>query len=101
MKDSSLWERGKLLRTNVYPNIKTFFAVAVEKNTISTSTKVALFVGSILALVNYGDRIFFHLDRNSFVYTALGILSILIPPFVLYFNFGIHENHHTSNEIRT
>jgi hypothetical protein len=41
--------------------IKTFLKAATEKNTISTSTNVALFAGSILALVNYGDHIFFHL----------------------------------------
>jgi len=38
----------------------TFFTVATERGTVVTSARVALLVGSILALINYGDRIFLH-----------------------------------------
>ena len=40
--------------------MKTFFQAATERGTVATSAKVALVVGTILALINYGDRIFLH-----------------------------------------
>jgi len=42
--------------------MKTFFAAVTEKSTVIMSAKVALFVGSILSLINYGDRIFLYHD---------------------------------------
>ncbi|MGZ6238058.1 MAG: nitrate/nitrite transporter NrtS [Syntrophales bacterium] len=40
--------------------MKLFFGAALERGTVATSVKVALIVGSILALINYGDRILLH-----------------------------------------
>lgn len=45
--------------------MKTFFHAAFEKETIGASIKVALVVGSILALINDGDRIFLHGDMRA------------------------------------
>jgi hypothetical protein len=45
--------------------MKRFLAVATERGTVATSARVALFVGSILALINYGDRIFLRFDMRA------------------------------------
>lgn len=45
--------------------MKTFFQIATEKSTVATSAKVALVVGTILALINYADRIFFRQDMQA------------------------------------
>ena len=47
-----------------YKQMSTFFRVATEKTTVMTSAKVALIVGSILAVINYGDRIFLYNDMG-------------------------------------
>lgn len=44
--------------------MKTFFQIAIERNTVTTSARVALVVGTILALINYADRIFFQQDMQ-------------------------------------
>jgi len=44
--------------------MKSFFAVAFERRTVSTSAKVALIVGTILGLINYSDRILVHDDMR-------------------------------------
>jgi len=53
--------------------MKTFFAVISERDTITTSAKVALFVGSILALINYGDRIFLRYDMHPLDWVKLAV----------------------------
>jgi hypothetical protein len=53
--------------------MKTFFAVACERHTIATSAKVALFVGSILALINYGDRILVRCDMCVLDWVKLAV----------------------------
>ena len=53
--------------------MKTFFAVISERYTIATSAKVALFVGSILALINYGDRIFLRCDMHTLDWVKLAV----------------------------
>jgi hypothetical protein len=45
--------------------MKTFYEAAIERNTVVTSTKAAFIVGSLLALINYGDRIFLRGDMNT------------------------------------
>ena len=45
--------------------MKTFLAIAFEKGTVVTSARVALVVGTILGLINYGDRIFVHSDMSA------------------------------------
>jgi hypothetical protein len=53
--------------------MKTFLAVATEKSTMATSAKVSLFVGSILALINYGDRIFLDWDMHAIDWVKIAI----------------------------
>jgi hypothetical protein len=58
--------------------MKTFFAVATERGTVTTSAKVALFVGSILAIINYGDRIFLCYDMRALDWVKLTV-SYIVP----------------------
>jgi hypothetical protein len=44
--------------------MKTFFQAATERSTVATSAKVALVVGTVLALINYGDRVFLRHDMQ-------------------------------------
>ena len=53
--------------------MKTFFTVVSERGTIASSGKVALFVGSILALINYGDRIFLRYDMHAMDWVKLAV----------------------------
>jgi hypothetical protein len=53
--------------------MKRFFAVAIEKGTVATSTKVALLVGSVLAMINYGDRIFLRGDMRALDWVKLAV----------------------------
>lgn len=58
--------------------MKTFFQIAVERNTIFTSAKVALVVGTLLALINYADRIFFRQDMQTLDWIKV-IITYLVP----------------------
>ena len=51
----------------------TFLAAATEKGTVVTSAKIALFVGSILAAINYGDRIFLHGNMHTLAWIKLAV----------------------------
>jgi len=53
--------------------MKSFFAVATDKDTVFMSARVALFVGSILALINYGDRVFLHYDMHTLDWIKLAV----------------------------
>ena len=53
--------------------MKKFFAIAAESGTVATSTKVALVVGSILGLINYGDRIFVRWDMRAIDWIKLAV----------------------------
>lgn len=53
--------------------MKAFLKAACERSTIATSTKVALFVGSVLALINYGDRIFLRGDMGAVDWIKLAV----------------------------
>ena len=43
---------------------RCFIKAAMEKQTVMTSVRIALVVGTILALINYGDRIFISRDMR-------------------------------------
>ena len=58
--------------------MKRFLAIASERDTVATSAKVALFVGSILALINYGDRIFLRSDMRAVDWVKLAV-SYCVP----------------------
>ena len=53
--------------------MKSFLEIAFERGTMATSAKVALFVGSILALINYGDRIFLRFDMRTADWIKLAV----------------------------
>lgn len=53
--------------------MKTFFQVATERETAAASARIALVVGSILALINYGDRLFLHYDMGPLDWVKLAV----------------------------
>lgn len=53
--------------------MKTFLTLALERGTVMTSAKVALVVGTILGLINYGDRIFVSGDMRVLDWVKLGV----------------------------
>jgi hypothetical protein len=53
--------------------MKKFLAAATERGTITTSIRIALVVGSILAAINYGDRIFLHGDMGTLDWIKLAV----------------------------
>lgn len=53
--------------------MKTFLRVAVERSTVVMSAKVALVVGTVLAAINYGDRIFLSCDMRAADWVKLAI----------------------------
>ena len=58
--------------------MRTFFEVAADKDIVLTSAKAALLVGSILALINYGDRIFLRYDMHTIDWIKLAV-SYVVP----------------------
>jgi hypothetical protein len=50
-----------------------FFAALGEKTILLTSTRVALLVGSVLGLINYGDRIFLARDMHWLDWVKLAV----------------------------
>jgi hypothetical protein len=74
--------------------MKTFFRVATERRTVTTSAKVALVVGTILALINYGDRIFLHYDMHLVDWVKLAI-TYCVPYCVATYGaarYAVNEN---------
>jgi len=53
--------------------MKSFVAAITERGTVATSAKVALVVGSILALINYGDRILLRYDMAPLDWLKLAL----------------------------
>ena len=53
--------------------MREFLNAARERSTIITSAKVALVVGSVLAMINYGDRIFVHNDMRPLDWIKLAV----------------------------
>ena len=58
--------------------VNAFFKAATEKGTVVTSIKVALIVGTILGLINYGDRIFLRHDMRLMDWAKLA-LTYFVP----------------------
>ena len=53
--------------------MKRFFAIAIERGTVATSARVALVVGTVLGLINYGDRIFLRSDMRAIDWVKLAV----------------------------
>ena len=73
--------------------MKAFLKAASETSTIATSTKVALFVGSILALINYGDRIFLHGDMRALDWVKLAV-TYCVPFCVATYGAATYATRH-------
>jgi hypothetical protein len=74
--------------------MKTFFQAATERRTVTTSAKVALVVGTILALINYGDHIFLHYDMHLVDWVKLAI-TYCVPYCVATYGaarYAVNEN---------
>ena len=77
--------------------MKTFFAVAFERDTVATSAKVALFVGSILALINYGDRIFLRYDMRALDWGKLAV-TYCVPYCVATYGAAKYAIRHSNDK---
>lgn len=77
--------------------MKTFFAVVTEKSTAVTSVKVALFVGSILALINYGDHIFLRGDMHPVDWVKL-VITYCVPYCVATYGAAKYAMRHTHDK---
>ncbi|HVO66963.1 MAG TPA: nitrate/nitrite transporter NrtS [Syntrophales bacterium] len=75
----------------------TFFAAVTERGTVVTSARVALLVGSILALINYGDRIFLHGNMSSPDWVKLA-LTYCVPYCVATYGAARYAARHTSGK---
>jgi len=53
--------------------MKPFFAAAIGSGVMAASGRIALVVGSILPLINYGDRIFLHYDLQPLDWIKLAV----------------------------
>jgi hypothetical protein len=58
--------------------MNAFLTAATDKRTVITSVKVALVVGTVLGLINYGDRIFLRHDMRLADWIKL-VLTYFVP----------------------
>jgi hypothetical protein len=77
--------------------MKTFFVAATERGTVVTSARVALVVGSILALINYGDRIFLHGNMVTLDWVKLA-LTYCVPYCVATYGAAWYATRHIRNK---
>lgn len=61
--------------------MNSFLSAATDKRTVMTSIKVALVVGTFLAMINYGDRILLRHDMRLLDWVKLA-LTYVVPFFV-------------------
>ncbi len=76
--------------------MKAFFAAATERRIMATSAKVALVVGSILALINYGDRIFVRRDMDVLDWIKLAV-TYCVPYCVATYGAARYAVRHGNN----
>ncbi len=77
--------------------MKTFFAAAIERGVVATSGRIALVVGSILALINYGDRIFLRYDMRALDWVKLGV-SYCVPYCVATYGAAMYALRHVNDK---
>ncbi len=58
--------------------MNAFLTAATDKRTLFTSFKIALVVGTVLGLINYGDRIFLRHDMRLSDWIKL-VLTYFVP----------------------
>ena len=78
--------------------MKTFLQIATERGTVATSAKVALFVGTILALINYADRIFLHCDMRTLDWVKLGV-TYFVPYCVATYGAARYAVRHAKDNL--
>ncbi len=76
--------------------MKTFFVAVTERGTVVTSARVALLVGSILALINYGDRILLHGNMGTLDWVKL-TLTYCVPYCVATYGAARYATRHAGN----
>jgi hypothetical protein len=79
--------------------MKRFLAVAFARDVMGTAAKVALLVGTILALINYGDRIFLHYDMHPLDRVKIAV-TYLVPYCVATYGAVIYAMRHDRNKSR-
>ena len=82
---------------NYVTRMKTFFQAATERRTVIVSAKVALVVGTILALINYGDRIFVSCDMRAVDWVKLAV-TYLVPYCVATYGAARYAVSHDKGE---
>ena len=80
--------------------METFFAVATNKGTVFMSAKIALFVGSILALIHYGDRMLLHYDMHTLDWIKLAV-TYCVPYCVATYGAARYAIRHADEGIKT
>ena len=74
--------------------MRQFLRAVKERGTIVASTKVALVVGSILGLVNYGDRVFLRGDMGTLDWVKLAV-SYCVPFCVATYGAARYATRHS------
>jgi hypothetical protein len=77
--------------------MKTFFQAAMERGTIATSAKVALAVGTILAAINYGDRILLRGDMGAVDWVKLAV-TYAVPYCVATYGAARYAMNHQKGD---
>ena len=77
--------------------MKSFVAAITERGTVATSAKVALVVGSILALINYGDRIILRYDMVPLDWLKLA-LTYCVPYCVSTYGAAKYAMRHANDK---
>ena len=77
--------------------MKTFFEVVTDRSTVVMSAKVALLVGSILGLINYGDHIFLHCDMRALDWIKIAV-TYCVPYCVATYGAAKFATRHTNDK---
>jgi hypothetical protein len=73
--------------------VKAFLLAAVRREIIATSVKVALVVGSVLASINYGDRILFGRNMQRLDWIKL-VVTYCVPYGVATYGAAMYAMRH-------
>lgn len=71
-----------------------YFQGALERHTVISSVKAAMFVGTILALINYGDRIFLTYDMRALDWIKI-VITYAVPYCVSTYGAVTYATTHT------
>jgi hypothetical protein len=77
--------------------MRLFFAAVLEKEITVTSARVALCVGSVLALINYGDRILLRHDMHALDWAKLAV-TYCVPYCVATYGAARYAARHKNSE---